>query len=431
MFPNLENESSRRGGFALISSLLVLVVLSVLGLGSMFLTQMNLKIAENSRSSAVARFNAEAGLDSAFVIVAGAYRQTGAVPATIEDFRSAYSNFETSSYAFAENDGYTVFPDGTVRIRVVGFGPRNARHAVEALVSPEIQPIPGSSQGTVFGEGFVSKESITLNGNGTYDINFWSGSSIDIHPGKLMAGRVARAAGSVCRTGGNGTCYVDQPPPDVPMPVFDTLRSDVIAIAERDFPGFTMETCNTRSGAFSGSNQVVCVPPGGSLTITGAVSNLIVIGDTSTTVTIDARTGSPTDDDTAGVSIVSSAINFGANAEFHGTNSIVARANLTFGQNVISHDEIARTFIVTEGDFTLNGTGATDMFATFWVGGRFTVNGTPDRFRGSVVANSTIIRNGGGSFHTISDPEGTEHELIPDDPLPEFTAAGVRIISRR
>lgn len=418
-------------GFALIASLLVLLVLSVLGLGSVFLTQMNLRIAENGRTSAIARYNAEAGLDSAFVVLAATFRDNLTVPESLEEFREDFPSFETASYRFAPTDGYTLFADGTVRIRMVGLGPRNAEHEVEALVRPQLQPLPGGSGESIFGEGFVSKTGITLNGNGTYDINFWSGGGINIHPGKLNAGRVARAAGSECRTGGEGECYTHQPQPEVPMPVFSTLRDDMIAKAERDFPGFSMEECEFRTGSFSGSNAVICVPNGGTLTIVGDVSNLIVIGDVSTTVTLDARTGSATDDEVPGLTVASGRVTFGGAAAFHGTNTIAAQSNMEFGSNIISHDEVARTFIVTEGSFTLVGTGATDMFASFWVGGQFEVRGTPDRFRGTVVANSTIIRNGGGSFHTISDPAGLDNELIPDDPLPAYTAAGIRVLSRR
>lgn len=425
------NRMKRQEGFALIASLLVLLVLAIMGLGSIFLTQINLRIAENSRTGAIARFNAEAGLDSAFVVLAGAFRESTSVPSDIDEFRTLFPDFEGGSFAFANSNGYTVFPDGTVRLRIVGYGPNNAQYEAEALVEPQLQPVPGTTDRTIFGEGFVSKTGITLNGNGTYDINFWSGGNIDIHPGKLMAGRVARAAGTTCRTGGQGTCYTDQPEPDVPMPVFSTLRDEMIAKAERDFPGFSMATCEYRTGSFTGSNRVICVPPGGSLTITGNVSNLIVIGDNSTTITIDAVTGSTTDDEVPGLTVASDRIQFGGNAAFYGTNTIAARADINFGKNVISHDEVARTFIVTEGNFVLNGTGASDMFASFWVGGRFEVNGTPNRFRGTVVANSTIIRNGGGSFHTISDPNGLDNEFIPDDPIAEFTGAGLRILSRR
>src|SRR5690554_6151811 len=60
----------RQQGFVLITSLLVLVVLSAIGAGAFFLTNMNLKIAENTRSATVAQYNAHEGLDVALLILA-------------------------------------------------------------------------------------------------------------------------------------------------------------------------------------------------------------------------------------------------------------------------------------------------------------------------------------------------------------------------
>src|SRR5690606_19308320 len=171
--------------------------------------------------------------------------------------------------------------------------------------------------------------------------------------------------------------------------------------------------------------------PGGTLTIDSAVTNLTVIADISSTVTINGRAGSTTDDHVNGITVVAGTILFGSGAEFYGTNTLVAFHDIEFGKNVISHDDVARTFIVTEGNFTLSGTGATDMYASFWVGGTFTVNGTPDRFHGTVVSNETIVKNGGASFSTITTPDAIENPIIPEDPDPEYVGAGVRVMSRR
>src|SRR5690606_1732158 len=106
-----------------------------------------------------------------------------------------------------------------------GLGPRNARYEAEALIQPVLVPTDGPTGTTLFGEGFVARESITMNGNGTYDTNFWSGGDVDLKAGTLMAGRIASAAGDKCRfKGGGGTCLINLPPPDVPLPVFRALR---------------------------------------------------------------------------------------------------------------------------------------------------------------------------------------------------------------
>lgn len=422
----------RRGGFALVSSLIIMVVLMVMGLGAMFLTDMNLKIAENGRTSAIARYNAEAGLDSAFVVLAGAFKANDALPDDLPAFRAAYPDFENDQYVFAPSNGYTLFADGSARVRIQGLGPRNARYEAEALIQPVLVPTDGPTGTTLFGEGFVARESITMNGNGTYDTNFWSGGNVDLKAGTLMAGRIASAAGDKCRfKDGGGTCLTNQPPPDVPLPVFSALRDQVIANAEEDFPLFDMAACPTVSGTYGGSNNVVCVAPGQTLTLSGNVRNLVVIGDATTTVRIDATTGDTTDDLVNGVTVASGTVTFGGSSAFYGPNSIFAVNNISFGQNVVTHDDTARTFIATEGDFTLNGAGTSNIYASFWVGGMFTVNGTGDEFRATVVSNEAIIKNGAGSFSTVSSPRALDNEYVPADPDPEYAGVGVRVLSRR
>src|SRR5690606_16114621 len=187
-------------GFALVASLVMLVVLSAMGLGAMFLTQMNLRITENSRTGTMARYNAEAGLDTAFVLLSNAFMQDLELPASRAEFLTTFPSFNSSQYQLT-NDGYTVFADGSVRLRVIGYGPNNARHTAEALVQPQVEPVESPGGYTLFGEGFVAKDSITLNGNGSYDINFWSGGNISIHPGTLVGGRTASAAGNQCKMG--------------------------------------------------------------------------------------------------------------------------------------------------------------------------------------------------------------------------------------
>src|SRR5512138_3195553 len=147
--PNSQLRSA--AGFALVGSLVILLVLTVLGMSGIFLTQMNLRIAENGRSGAVARFNAEAGLDAAFVVLSGAFKDDLAIPGTLAEFRTEYPTFERAEYAFAASNGYTVFADGSVRIRIVGMGPKGSRYEAEALVMPQLVPVPGSIDYGIFG----------------------------------------------------------------------------------------------------------------------------------------------------------------------------------------------------------------------------------------------------------------------------------------
>ena len=60
-------------GIAIVSVLLVMAALVAFGLGTLFLTQMNLGIAGNARSATRADNNAAAGLNAAFVALQRAF----------------------------------------------------------------------------------------------------------------------------------------------------------------------------------------------------------------------------------------------------------------------------------------------------------------------------------------------------------------------
>lgn len=423
-----------RSGFALIASLVILVALVGLGAGALFLAQMNLRIAENTRTAAIARANAESGLDSAFVVLAGAVKADGAVPADAAAFRTTFPGFENAAYALAPSDPYTVFGDGSVRVRVIGYGPRNARYEAEALVEPVVDATPPTNGPSVFGDGFVAKDDITMNGNGTFDINFYSGGNIDLHAGSLEAGRVASAAGDTCRfKNGTGTCLTGQDPPEVPTPVFADLRSGLIAQVGLDD---ALTGCPLVSGTYAGTGAgtpehptVVCVAAGASVALVGTLTNLVVIGTDTSTVTILGQTGNSSDDTVHGVKVAAGTIDF--QAAMYGYNTFYAHNDIAFGKDVVSHDDTARTFIVTDGDFTLDGAGTSNIYASFWVGGTFRVNGTGDKFRSTVVATNAIVKNGGGSFATLRPPDAIDIPDLPPDTEPDNASAGVRVLSRR
>jgi hypothetical protein len=54
-----------------------MVVLAGLGAGAFFLTNMNLRIAENTRTAAIAQYNAHEGLDVALLILAKEFYERG------------------------------------------------------------------------------------------------------------------------------------------------------------------------------------------------------------------------------------------------------------------------------------------------------------------------------------------------------------------
>jgi hypothetical protein len=143
-----------------------------LGLGSMFLTQMNLQIAENTRSNAVAKYNAEAGVDTATVLLKERFEALG------KTFPATWNMPATATYRLFPNpdgsdNGYVRYTaTNQARVRVEGLTPNNARYVAEILLgsASTINPafeIGLASMGTVRVAGGGSAEFINagIHGN--------------------------------------------------------------------------------------------------------------------------------------------------------------------------------------------------------------------------------------------------------------------------
>ncbi len=156
-------------GIAIVTVLVVLVAVLVLGAGAMFLTQMNLNIASNVGTNAIAEANANAGLEVAFFQLERAFRlsstnpQSASFPATLTLGSATGPGFSPEFNLVQYQREST---DVTVaRVSVRGTGPRNAEHVVAALVrmfpgQPEFPP--------GFGFGLASEGVINVNGNSSY-----------------------------------------------------------------------------------------------------------------------------------------------------------------------------------------------------------------------------------------------------------------------
>lgn len=155
-----------RGGFALVSALIVLVMVLGLGVSSLFVTNLNITTTENARSQAIARNAAETGLDVARLALQDAYR---------------------SGDAFPESSSFTAIPTGTglddigyqlvagsysvggqrAMLEVLGTGPNGARYtmAAEFVVLVPDAPDSTSTRGDGF-PGLLSETAIELAGGG-------------------------------------------------------------------------------------------------------------------------------------------------------------------------------------------------------------------------------------------------------------------------
>ena len=165
----------KRDGIALIASLLIMAAIMTLGVGSLFLTNMNLRIAENNRTQAVAQYNAEAGLEAAIVKLKKDYEA-----GTPKQFPATLS-VPTSPGISYKNVSYTPYTTGGMRTQaravMVGTGPNNARYQTEALlaaVAPTSSTPPSwtglVSENVVDANGGPTLTDARLHGNGGYEI---------------------------------------------------------------------------------------------------------------------------------------------------------------------------------------------------------------------------------------------------------------------
>jgi len=439
-----------RRGIALVASLAVLAVVAMVGVGSYFLANVNLRIASNTRSHVIARYNAESGLDHALIIAAREFRNSNGVLPAEDQFSTFFSG--VPQVLGAQVVGYERYSDTEATVQVRGFGPNGAEYVAEARFKGVATPSEVvTSNNPLFGVGFVTNGTVKFPGNSTLDLNIWAGDSIDFPGGKSQLGsgfwaRSAGGDGATCQIG-KTRCQTDYDPPNVTAPDFTALRAEIItryrALLDpddlvADMPDLS-DLCTMRiSGSTSRANltsAIVCLEPGAQLTLIGKVSNVVVIGDVSTTVLLKADTA-PLDAEGKGlgVTIVSGKVDLSdKNTTMQGENTIVAKADIEFNKGVLSVDDSARTLIATEGNVLLNGNGGRDIYASFWTGGTYRINGTQGDFVGTVVAASGSI--------AITGKGGVDHARLPDSQLNPFIPtvttvvsygdAGILVLSRR
>jgi Tfp pilus assembly protein PilX len=146
----------RQDGIALIATLLIMAAIMALGAGTLFLSDMNLRIAENSSTHATARYNAEAGLDGAIIQLTREYNAAKQFPSALTLPSSptseiVYQLVTPASQGYSTNTART-----TATVRVLGSGPNNARYVAEAFMAIAINP--------AFLKGLTSQGNIRVSG---------------------------------------------------------------------------------------------------------------------------------------------------------------------------------------------------------------------------------------------------------------------------
>ena len=132
---------NRQSSIALVTSLFILVTVMLIGLGSIFLTRNNLKVSENIRSNAVARNNAESGVEAVYLL--------------LSSYHDTYSTFPTDQSSIKPARRLRLHPERLpLRQRRPGDDPHSRqlcpgrRARVGSAVEPVYAPPPRSLKPT-------------------------------------------------------------------------------------------------------------------------------------------------------------------------------------------------------------------------------------------------------------------------------------------
>lgn len=195
-------------GIALVTALLVMVVITVIGVGSLGLAMMNSRIAENVRAAAVAEARAETGVDAAIVMLEHAYSDNGKkFPASVGGkFPSTLSIpriDNAASFIAADYTYVTPADQRSFTLTVKGRTASGGLHRSEVYVA--------GTSGIPRLRGLVSEGLIRVTGNSTYtDADIHSNAEYDLG-GSTFSECTAR--------NGDGSCQraVAISPNDIPV----------------------------------------------------------------------------------------------------------------------------------------------------------------------------------------------------------------------
>ena len=161
------SKNRKEQGIALTVMLVVLMFAATLSFGTLFLTQNNLKVAENIRNHAIAKYNAEAGIEISHIMLNVEWEEKGEVP-TVDTADSivplAVSATETA-FNYHLEPGVYATTDSSVYLAIVGKSGPDASYTTEMLA----QAVASSSTDSpklplaVYGQGIVSKTTVSMN----------------------------------------------------------------------------------------------------------------------------------------------------------------------------------------------------------------------------------------------------------------------------
>jgi len=464
---NVSYQKSQRQGFAIITALLILVAVGALAVGAFFMTITNLRLAENARTQAVAKYNAELWLDVALMVIADGYVQLGEIPslAQLTPFLIDSDEYEITRY--------DVNGTGTVgEIQVTGRAIRGdagaavARHPVSARFLAT-----NSSGGSPGGPGFITPADINVSGASTLLLNMHAGTSLNV-AGNVNTGNPAlgqlfsyKSGTGNCSLGTAGQCEEGADPPVVVALDWESEYADAWAEYCTGRPVLPVPSGNnTTTVSVTQPGSVVCLPDTGRFNIAGGpLRDVTVVGGPNTQVTVSAGSEralfTTSDPDDIGLRLVAGDVILTPNNTLQDRNLLFARGNVVLNRGVTQtqieeedEDGVMREFVVVKtliragNDVVFTGSGTRGTYAEIIANGKFCRSGNGGaRFVGAITAaagtpygtnlsggqqvcasNRAAIDFRGGGGWTASLPDRIDTR-DPTDPVP----IGLTVLARR
>jgi len=163
---NRGNNNLKEQGIALTVMLVVLMFAATLTFGTLFLTQNNLKVAENIRNHAIAKYNAEAGIEVSHIMLNEDWKNTGEMPTanTVESMVPLAVSASETEFNYYLDPGVFNSTNNNVYLAIIGKSGPDASYTTEMLAkavpasTAQYLPMP------IYTKGLVSKTTVNING---------------------------------------------------------------------------------------------------------------------------------------------------------------------------------------------------------------------------------------------------------------------------
>lgn len=418
----------KQDGIALIATLLIMAAIMALGVGSLFLSNMNLRIAENSRTNAIARYNAEAGMEVALVQLKQEYATNKTLPATLTLPAAPES---TVRYSLNPYQGYVRATSGTTaEVRILGevLNSDTAKYVAEAFV------VVGAAPTKLFG---IATEGVIDISSGT---SIYTDAGVHGNAGVALGNSdfyacLSRDASGVCTT------TKELHASDIPVSTSNnapcSVKGESYSACDRNYQPVTVnpDYLTKRDRAIQASNVQNAVPPrtGTLSSANGIYCDKIVNATSAVTISsIDLTPGKVICVEGNGNVTLGSALLSGVTVIADGNISVVGAPELSnntkliskagtvflgkpssimnshiFSQGSLDYNGPTNTFggvstIATAGNINIGGSSsiATDANSNKGIGvamiagGNVDVNGNSQWFAG-IVAGGYVEANGG------------------------------------